>query len=202
MAISTYSELKTAIANWIVRDDLTSRIPEFVALAEARFSRDLRLTSQETSTDLTVTSQSVAFPTDFLEARRLYLSTSPVKQLRMMSIIDFWQNWNGASSGVPEVFATEGQNFVFAPAPDGTYTVKLLYYAKFDALSADGDTNWLLTNAPDVYLYGSLIEAEMFLMNDERMPLWAAAFKNSIDSLMKSDRAARWGGDAMAVRAR
>lgn len=195
MTISTYATLKTAIANYLTRSDLTDRIPEFIELAEDRIAHDLRIRAMETSSDITIDAQTEALPTGFLSMRRFYLNSDPVTKLEFLPPEDFWQRWGASTSGQPKVYTIEGENLVFGPSPDSTYTGKALYYKRFTALSADADTNWLLTYARGLYLYGALIEAAPFIRNDPRIATWSAMWDNELDRVMKADQRDRFPGD-------
>ena len=74
-----------------------------------------------------------------------------------------------------------------------------MFYKKIDALSDSNTTEQMLTDNPDVYLYGALLEAEPFLMNDERVQLWATAFQESLRALQEQDNKDRHSGSAMRV---
>lgn len=205
MAISTYAELKTALANFSDRTDLTSRLGEFVALAETRIfygsqeapfvSDPLRVRAMETSTDLTINAQSVALPTRYLGLRRQYISGDNGAKINCMSPDAFWGKYAGPSwSGPPMDFTVEGEYFVFGPTPDATYTGKCLYWQKFAALSSDSDTNWLLTNAPGAYLQGALIELYDYLKDWEAKQQAHNAFAGVINGLNMADKSDRFAG--------
>lgn len=198
MTISTYSDLKTQIAAFLNRSDLTTQIPVFVQLAESRIfygSDPLRVQDMETSTNLTFNTQRVSLPSDFLERRRVYIANGTSKiELEYKAPAQFWSLSEASQSGTPKYFTIEKSEIVLAPSPDSSYTGYLLYYAKYDDLSSDSDTNWLLTNAPGVYLDGALMEAFSYLFDGEKMSFSAASFANRIASLNNADKAARHSG--------
>jgi hypothetical protein len=194
MSITTYGELKTAIANWLDDDNLTSRIPEFISLCEDRIAQNLRIRLMETSADLTVNAQEVSLPTGYLGHRRLYLSGNPVRILNYETPDNFWQSYMSTDTAKPVAFTVEGDNFVFGPAPDTTYTGKILYYKRLTAFSDDADTNTLLTTARGLYLYGSLIEAATYLEDDVSILKWSALFDDLIDKVMTNDKRDRASG--------
>jgi hypothetical protein len=194
MSITTYGELKTAIANWLDDDNLTSRIPEFISLCEDRIAQNLRIRLMETSADLTVNAQEVSLPTGYLGHRRLYLSGNPVRMLNYETPDNFWQSYMSTDTAKPVAFTVEGDNFVFGPAPDTTYTGKILYYKRLTAFSDDADTNTLLTTARGLYLYGSLIEAATYLEDDVSILKWSALFDDLIDKVMTNDKRDRASG--------
>jgi len=202
MAISTYSELQTAVANWLDRDDLTARIPEFITLCEARFNRSLRIRAMETldiSVDTVAGTSTVALPTGYVQMRDISLITSPLTQLQYLTPEIMNRLNSGSLTGKPETYTIIANNILFGPTPDSAYDISMLYYKTFDALTALAPTNWVITNAPDVYLYGALLEAEPFLMNDQRVQLWATALTQSINTLQEQDNKDRHSGSALRV---
>ena len=201
MAISNYTELKTAVANWLDRDDLTDRIPEFIALAEARFNRVLRLRSMETKeTASTVAGQrNLALPASYIQMRNFQVNSSPLTTLSYVTPEIYDRVWGGSTSGTPKFYTILANEVSFGPIPDTVMEVEMLFYKKFDNLSVSTTTNWLITNAPDIYLYGSMLEAEPFIMNDERVPLWAQALQQGVSDLQEQDNKDRHSGSALRV---
>jgi hypothetical protein len=102
------------------------------------------------------------------------------------------QLFGGRDPKKPEVFAVVGEEFRFAPAPNQSYNAKMTYYKKPDVLSDSNQTNWFMTNAPDALLYGSLIEAAPFLMDDARLTTWGTLFDSSLEDLEAQDRRLRY----------
>ena len=202
MAISNYSELQTAVANWLDRDDLAARIPEFIVLCEARFNRSLRIRAMETldiSVDTVGGTSTVALPTGYVQMRDISLITSPITQLQYLTPEIMNRLNAGSFTGKPETYTIIANNILFGPTPDSAYDISMLYYKTFDPLTALAPTNWVITNAPDVYLYGALLEAEPFLMNDQRVQLWATALTQSITTLQEQDNKDRHSGSALRV---
>lgn len=202
MAITNFGELKTAVENWLERDDLTNRIPEFIAMAEDRVAQDkrIRVRAMETSSDLTVNAQTVALPTRFIGARRLYLDGTPRRRLEFLPPEEFWIRHLATQTSQPKFFTIEGENLVFGPAPDTTYTGKLLYYQRFAPFSADIDTNWIMSNARGLYLYGSLLEAVPFLEEDSRAITWSAFYDDLADKVKEADKRDRYTGSPLVMR--
>lgn len=204
MALSNYSELKASVASWLNREDLTSQVPDFIALAEARFNRDLRLNAMLKRDTTTATSDYVALPDDWLEHVSIcvindgtvsdpleYKTNEEFNRLRLQNL-----------TGTFRYYTIQDSNIVLLPAmSSGSVDLEIFYYAKIPALSDSATTNWLLTKAPDLYLYASLLGAEMYLQNDERLPLWASASQTIIDSLTaESERAKRPQGKLVMRR--
>tara|TARA_R110000796_G_scaffold231722_1_gene349736 strand:+ start:237 stop:866 length:630 start_codon:yes stop_codon:yes gene_type:complete len=202
MAISNYSELQTAVANWLDRDDLAARIPEFIVLCEARFNRSLRIRAMETldiSVDTVGGTSTVALPTGYVQMRDISLITSPITQLQYVTPEIMNRLNAGSLTGKPETYTIIANSILFGPTPDDAYDISMLYYKTFDPLTDVAPTNWVITNAPDVYLYGTLLEAEPFLMNDQRVQLWATALTQSITTLQEQDNKDRHSGSALRV---
>ena len=201
MAISNYSELNTAVANWLDRDDLTDRIPEFIALAEARFNRLLRIRAMETKqTASTVADQrNLALPTNFIQMRNLQINTSPITSLEYVTPEMYDRLYGGSDTGTPKAYTILADEIQLGPIPASVQTIEMLFYKRFDALTSSASTNWMITNAPDVYLYGCLLEAEPFIMNDPRVQLWATAFQQSIADIQDQDNKDRHSGSALRV---
>lgn len=200
MAITTFSELKTAVGSWLHRDDLTTQIPDFIALAEAQLNRRLRVRSQVTTTTLSATARTVALPADYLELKSLDISASPRVKLKAVSLEQSDLYDLGATTGEPRIFAISGANLVLAPTPQSTYTLNIVYYAKIPALSDVATTNWLLTAHPDIYLYGALRQAAAFMLDDARVPAWVAAQEQAITELEQLSEYAEYSGTAIRVR--
>ena len=202
MAIGTFAELKTAAANWLDRSDLTDRIPEFIALAEARFNRVLRIRDMETvSTAISTVggTREYSLPTGFVQMKEFHLTTEPITPLSYITPEMMSRMWAGSTTGKPEVFTIIADNVRLGPSPDAVYTTSMLYYKTFTALSTDNTTSEMLTNNPDVYLYGTLLEAEPFIMNDERVPLWLAAFEKAVSDIQNQDNKDRHSGSQLRV---
>ena len=202
MAIGTFAELKTATANWLDRSDLTDRIPEFISLAEARFNRVLRIRDMETvSTAISTAAgtREYSLPTGFVQMKEFHLTTDPLTPMSYITPEMMSRMWAGSAQGKPQVFTIIADNVRLGPSPDAVYTTSMLYYKTFTALSASNTTSDMLTNNPDVYLYGTLLEAEPFIMNDERVPLWLAAFEKAVSDIQNQDNKDRHSGSQLRV---
>ena len=206
MAISTYAELQTAVANWLDRDDLTDRIPEFITLAEAKMNRNLRISLMESVSTAITTSGGVrdySLPTGYSGMIEVHLTTDPVTPLSYISPEMMNRVWAGSTGGKPlayTIFSHAGTRKIkVGPAPDGIYTTSILFYKKIDNLSTLNPTETMLTENPDIYLYGALMEAEPFLMNDSRLATWAKLLMQSADDLQKRDTFDRHSGSELRV---
>lgn len=196
MAFGTYAELQAAIAIWLMRDDLTAHIPDFITLCESRCNRRLRVREMETSATLTPVNNACTLPTDYIEARSVRASTDPLSVLTPLSLDLATEVFNVA--GFPQHYTIQG-NTLRARAPSSSDVV-LDYYQKIPALSVTNTTNWLLTKAPEIYLYGSLIESAPFMEDDARLATWISLFKAAVDELQQADTRALWSKAVARIR--
>lgn len=196
MALTNYSDLKTSVANYLARSDLTSQIPDFISLSEIRLNRILRIRQMlETATAQTTGGDStVGLPPNFLQLRDLFVVGNPRTPLSFLSPSAFTRDARADQSGRPVFYTMNGAEFVLAPIPDTNYTISMLYYAKPEAMSDSNPSNVFMANAPDCLLYGALIEAEPFLMNDARLSVWSSLFASATQTLNDSDDASEFSG--------
>lgn len=201
MSLSTYSELKAEIASWLNRSDLTATIPTLIQLAEVQLNADLTSRFMEVKASLPVTAgdSTVDLPTDLLDVKRLQVVGSPNRVLIYRSPDEIAQDNAANMTGMPETFSVFGNTLELAPIPESDCTLELLYYQKIPALSDSNTTNWLLTNWPNAYLFGALLAAQPFLMNDERIPVFQSMYRQAVDGLNVVDW---YSGSTMRVRAR
>ena len=202
MAIGTYAELKTAVANWLNRDDLTENIPDFITLCEARLNRVLRTRAMEgLYTASTIAAQrDYNLPPNYLQMRALRLNTSPLVVLEYVSPEIMDRVWAGSAGGRPIAYTIKANELFLGPSPDAAYTMEMDYYRKFDSLSTIITTNAMLTDNPDVYLYVSLLEAEPFIKNDTRIQVWGTSFYKAITDIQDQDSKDRHSGSEMRIR--
>ena len=200
MALSTYTELKDSIANWADRADLGGFIPDFVALCEARYNRELRLRSMEQKqyADTVAAQANYALPTDYLQMREFRLNTNPTASLQYVSP-EIYEAWN-VGSGQPKYYTIIANEIRLGPVPAGVYEMEMLFWQKFPNLGTSTPTNWMLQNSPDIYLYGSLMEMEPFIQNDARTALWAAGYDRAVQTLQLQDDKDRHSGSALTVQ--
>ena len=207
MAITTYAELQTATANWLDRTDLTSRIPEFIELAEANFNRVIRQPDMVAKDDsFSIAGRYTTLPTDTLEIIRIVVDLTPVIVLEYLTPEEISERRIVMSStGKPYYFTTIGgatNQLEVLPSPDSTYTSSIVYYTRIAALSDDATSNWLLAEHPDIYLFGTLVEAEPYLKNDERMPMWTARLDKALNDLGLQGQRERHTASGLRMRSR
>jgi len=200
----TYSELKTNIANYLNRSDLTSEIDIFIDNTEAELNRRLRVADQIKRATATADAQYLSLPSDWLEAVNVEITSNNFSPLMQMSIesLDIYRKANNNVTGQPIYFALVDNTMELAPTPDASYTLQLTYFSKIDALSDSNTTNFVLTSHPDIYLYGSLKHASVFLMEDERAPLFNAQFEKSLEEIRLQQERAEFAKGSLIPRRR
>ena len=205
MAISTKAELHTAVANWLNRSDLTSRIPEFISLAEAGFNRNLRTRDMLVRSTASTVSQYVSLPTDFLEMLNIELtSTTPPKRLVYITSdrSDDYREKRNNEVGIPDYWTIEGASIQLLPTPSESVTLQLSYYQDIPALSglaASGNNHLLLSN-PDIYLYATLMQASPYIMDPQSAGQWGGLLDRAMQELQMSDEKSRYAGGTLNMR--
>ena len=193
MTLATYAELANDIAGYLDRDDLTARIPTFIRLTESRLNRLLADPDMEVAA--TLSGDGATLPADF--GSMVSIGTADGNPLRVMTNSEYAAV--RPSSGIPRYYTIRDGAIYYVP---GSATVTLLYRRAIPALTSSSTTNWLLERAPDLYLYGALLQAALFLVEDERVPIWKAAFDEAIDELKVDGARRKWGAGPTAARVR
>lgn len=208
MAIGTYAQLQTSVQDWLARADLASRVPDFITLCEAKLNRELRCAQQDTRSYTNAdTSDSepefVTLPSDFQTMRRIRLSGvqgKPRLEFLTQQQADDYRYSISNVTGLPVYFTIAGNEIELIPTPDQDYELEMVYRANIPALTDSNTTNWLLTAAPDAYLYGALMEAAPYLEDDNRVQIWAAGFGNVVTALNKLSQDQLYNAGPLAIR--
>ena len=211
MAINTYATLITAATEWLARDQdatLIARIPDFITLAEAKFNRELFVRQMEvratTLIDTGATEpEMIDLPSDFQSMRRVRLSSvtgKPLLQFMSGAQMDEYRPTIANVASRPLFFTIFGTEMELAPTPDAAYTIEMVYRANIPALTSTNTTNWLLTLAPDLYLYGVLLETAPYIKEDGRIQTWGLGFTTALDGLNKLGLTSTFNAGPMTVR--
>jgi hypothetical protein len=195
--MTTHAILKADIQDWLLESDLSTVIPSFVRLAETSIRRDVRVRAMETSATLTIVDGVAPLPANFIQARRLILDNGLSWALDYVPPDVLYSAKMNNESGSAIAYTIEGCNVVFRPK--ASESAKMLYLAAFAPLSGEQDTNWLLTNAYDVYLYGALRHTAPYLKEDPRVATWNSAYQEAVASLNKQETYSRISGSALRV---
>lgn len=206
MAINTFTTLKTAISDFLNRDDLTSAIENFIALSESQINRDIRHWKMETrsSGQQSPGDEYSQVPADWMETIRFHVTdngTSPLNLISRAAMSDKRAS-NEDATGTPTHYTHADSQFQLYPTPSATTNTELLYYAKTKALSASNADNWLLLEAPDVYLYGALLHSAPYLGEDERIAVWAQMYSAAVQQLNNASDKAKYSGSGLKLKIR
>ena len=219
MALTTYGEIKTAVADWLERTDLTTVIAaDFFPIAQSKMYYGdkgyggladvdpLRIRAMVSSGALTPSSTGAVTITSgvasgWLEFIELTPSTNYAQSMNYMDPWSFRKKTDALSSTVAPQFIYTIEGGTLYVAPLNTGTINAVWYQKFTALSGASDTDWIITNAPQVYLFGCLAEAAAYLQ-DERLAQFRAQFAGAIKGLNMNDQAQRASGSRPVARPR
>jgi hypothetical protein len=185
MALTNYGELKTSIADWLARDDLTTQIPDFIALFEARARREYGAQALASKSLLTTTANQPTLSLGVTPRSITYLGHDDGEDMRQGGIEEI--NRMGTLNAKPTLWAWETgtQTVRLFPVPDAAYDLVLYYSSGLNGLTSDSDANWLLTNYPDIYLFGSLLQARKYLQ-DEALQNYQQNFDREEESLKQA----------------
>lgn len=202
MALSNYTELKTSIANYLNRNDLTNVIPDFITLTEDRLNRDLRVASNVVRAETTTTASQAFYnlPADIVELKNItYEATSSSHALSYLSMESASREYGGVTSGYPRAYTLVGDNLKLLPTPDGTYTININYYKKLSSLSDSNLTNDIITNYPALYLFGSCMEGAIYLNDTEQSQRFASIFAQTMSEVKESEEKSLYAGTVLTM---
>jgi hypothetical protein len=212
MSISTFAELKSSIADFLNRSDLTTVIPSFISLAEAQINRDVRHWRMDKITTINANAgvAETVLPENYLETNSVAwaFDGGHLKSLNFVTNKVFAERKYNAQGtlGTPEIYSFKNNANVPAhfiqilPAPSSNGFVTIDYMERVPALSDSTTTNWLLSEAPDIYLYGSLLHAAPYLQDDERINVWAQLYGAAVKQLNESSEKGKFSPDSLGMR--
>ena len=202
MALSTFSDLKTAVANYLNRDDLTNVIPDFITLTENRINRELRARANVSRVNTTTTSGTDIYdvPADLIELRSVSkVGTNSTTALSYMTPESGTREYGGVASGTPRSYSSVGKVIKLFPTPDSTYTIELIYYNKLNNLSDSVTSNNILEEFPSLYLYGACLEGAIFLNDSGEIERFDSIFTRTLAEIQASEEKSRYGGNVMTM---
>lgn len=198
MAITTYSELKTAIGSWINRADSADYADDCIDLFEAWVNRNLRVRQMQQEATATV-AERLELPSDFLEMRDIQYQGQSRRQLQYVSP-EYADLYDGTgTSGDPTYYTIVNNEIRIIPAPSGSSTVLMSYYKKLTALDGTNTSNWLLALYPDAYLFGALFYARMYITDDQRAAFVKEMHNETMAEVRRAGKRSEYGG-ALQVR--
>lgn len=209
LPFENYSELQDAIAAWLInRTDLVAEIPWFIRMAEASINRKLRTRQMINRSRVTAAARYVKLPSDWRKAWNIqrvsddypleYLA--PAEMDKKRHELDKYQDLGqGSPVDTASYYSFFGDTLELLPSPaeDDKVDIEMLYYSRVRPLSDADPVNWLLTEHPDLYLYGALVHTAPFLKEDERIPVWNELFKEALAEANAEDANAKRSGTPM-----
>lgn len=209
--ITDYDSLTTAVTEYLAREEdttLIARIPSFFQLMEAKMNRGLFVRQMEVRATavvdlLSTEPEFISLPSDFQSMRRVRLSSVSGKpSLSFLSNVqmDEFRTASGNLSGQPRYFTIFGTEMELAPTPAEAHTLEMVYRANIPALTASNTTNWLLTLAPDAYLYGALLEAAPYMKDRSLIDVWVSGLTTAVDGLNKLGLTSTFNAGPMSMR--
>lgn len=200
--LSTWTELKASIANYLNRDDMGSEIEEAIGLAEKSFQRSVTAPEREIMAEVTLTpaDETLVLPSDFWAMKSLTLNTDPIVVVEEMSLSELRNSYPTAISGKPQNFAIFGETLILGPKPDDDYNLRMIYVQSIPALGSDRATNWLLTDHPDLYLHAALAQVYILLRDERGVALHASKAASLISEINQSSIQRLRGGTPRRIR--
>lgn len=198
MSITSYSELKTAVANWLHDDALTTIIPDFITIAEKRIEREVRCRENEAALSVVIAAGVAAIPSDYVELKYAYIDLTPLRVLERTTARKIYEQYpNRSSSGIPSMIASDNGNFIFGAYPASTYTVAGTYYKRLTGVA----TSWnaLATLCPDLYLFASLAEAADYTMDEAQLAKWNSKYQKVLSDINGQEQAEKGSGSPLRV---
>lgn len=198
--IEKYGQLKSAIANWLARNDLENQIEDFIWLAESRINKDL-FCPEMYKTKIT----KISNPSPDISTQCTILVPDNLIKLKSISYIDINRSKvkllpcnenviNNYSFNFPKYFERRGSYFAIFPNADfSNFDFVIDFYERIPSLSKTNTTNWLLEQSPEIYLYASLLEACPYLGEDSRVNMWLSAYNIGVSALNASSNNKQYG---------
>lgn len=191
--ITDYASLQAAVASGLHRStdtDILAELPRFVQMAEQEIFRELPLRILETSVTGTTTGPTIAIPAGTASIDKLALSVNTNSSITLDYTPASAREWTAV--GQPKRYALENGVIRLLPPPDSPYAYTLYIVPDLTPLSTGNPTNWLLLNAPDVYLLGTTIQAVNWTKDGEEAARCIPMFERAIDSIRRKDARKRF----------
>jgi len=202
VSLATFSDLKSSVANYLNRDDLTTVIPDFITLTENRLNRDLRVRTNLIRAETTTTANTAFYnlPNDLIELRNItYDTTTSSYALEYLSPESLSREYGAYTSGKPKAYTNLGKDIKLGPTPDAAYTININYFKKLETLSDANTTNLILTEFPELYLFSACLEGAVYLNDTEQMQRFMALYQQTLTDVKAAEDAARYGGTVMSM---
>lgn len=200
MALTNYSELQNAVASWLHRTDLSVQIPDFIYLAEKKITNNIQSRQQEVSTNLTTSAgvASVSLPSDYGSLKNIQISGATNNVLKYIPDETYLSYNSTNQQGIPSHFTIQGNSILLSPVPNSEYTINIVYFQDVPSLSSTNPTNWILSKYPYIYLYGSLIEASVFVNDPEQVSFYQQKLDESLREMWQNNIFESFSGSTLS----
>lgn len=194
--ITDYTSLQTSVQKFLKRADLAALVPDFIALAENHFNRNIYTTQRRDSFSLTPATNLVSLPSDCARIVRAYYGGR---------LLPFFENdansayANGNPHSIEFGYQLNAGKMALS-VPSLGQILRVDYYTVIEPLSDTNTSNWLIEDASDVYLYGALHEAAVYVRDDARMQLWLQKRDAAITDLTDDDAMLKYPEQPLVIR--
>lgn len=201
-----FGELKTKVAGYANRDDLTAIIPDWIVSAQKNLERKYNFKGMEAYATGSISVMTLALPANYKEMLKFTLKDAGVvyDPLIHKSVAEAFSEYPlpDEAEGRPVLFAEDNAQsiFVLRPTPDKSYTYEQHYYKYLTALSLDADTNWWTNNAYELLLYGALIEGKAYVGDSPDFATWASIYDSILRDLIVSESLGKWAGSRLRAK--
>ncbi|MBB2999655.1 hypothetical protein FHX57_001986 [Paraburkholderia tropica] len=180
MPLQSYSDLQASMGRWLKRPDLQGLFPDFITLAEQNFDRKIKTRSRRARYSITPTTNRIALPSDWGRVISAEFDSKP---------LGFFPASTDARM-IAFGYQIKG-NSLFLTVPQLGTRLSLEYYVVIEPLSTSNSSNWLLQDAPDIYLWGALAEAADYIRDDTSQQKWLARRDQAISDFIDDDSEAK-----------
>ena len=191
--IMNYNSLVLNIQQYMERDDadFIAQIPNLIALAESSIAAELKTYLQliVVETNLATNQTVLNKPSRWRKTVSMKVNGKPI----LMRSQDYVAQYLSESTGGQPLYYSEYDynNWNFAPAPDTSYPVEIIYYAEVQPLDETNQQNLWTAIAPQAMLYGTLLQAQGYLKALDKLPVWKGYYTDAINALKKEDNSRR-----------
>ena len=189
----TYDSLVLNVQQYMERNDadFVAQIPNLIALAESNIAAELKTFLQLTVVETTLAENQVVLtkPARWRKTVSMKVNGQPML-IRSQDYVAQYQS--ESANGAPLYYADyDYSNWAFAPKPDATYPVEIIYYSEIQPLDAQNQQNLFTQIAPQAMLYGTLVQAQGYLKALDKLPVWKQYYTDAIQALKKEDDSRR-----------
>jgi hypothetical protein len=204
MALTNYNDLLVSVPKWLNKRNLDGMAGDFITLTETDLRSKLRTREMQTTVDAPVSCAAVNLPLDWLDATRLWMdgASRALDFCTPDELVEIRARARAVPGCAPTHFTWTDSAIELAPAPSGEPLLHMTYYRKIPRLTVAEPTNWLTTRDIGVYLYGALVRASPYLMDDTRVATWSKEYGDRVGALNLSSQVSLHSGAPLKRRIR